>query len=109
MQKQQKAAQEAQMQAQQAAAQEAQAQREHETSLKKLDVDGKVKAAEKLNEGKIAVANIQADLEADIADDKIRASFDKEAIQADHKQKQEQMKLKHDKEKSDKDRRAKNK
>jgi len=109
MQKQQKAAQEAQMQAQKAAAQEAQAQREHETSLKKLDVDGKVKAAEKLNEGKIAVANIQADLEADIADDKIRASFDKEAIQADHKQKQEQMKLKHDKEKSDKDRRAKNK
>jgi len=109
MQKQQQAAQEAQMQAQQAAAQESQAQREHETNLKKLDVDGKVKTAEKLNEGKVAVANIQADLEADIADDKIRAGFDKEAIQADYKEKQEKIKLKHDKEKSDKDRRAKNK
>jgi len=107
MQEQAQQAQQAQMQAQEAAAQEAQAQREHETSLKQLDVQGKVQAAEKLNEGKIAVANIQADLEADIVDDKIRASFDKEAIQSDYKNKMEEKKIAHDKDKSDKDRRAK--
>ena len=107
MQMQAQAAQQAEMQAQQAAAQEAQAQRDHETSIKQLDIDGKIKTAEKLNQGKIAVANIQADLEADISDDKIRATFDKEAIQADYKQKEEEVKLKHDKEKTNQDRKDK--
>ena len=57
MQLQSKAAQDAEMKAQQAAAQEAQSQREHELNLKQLDVQGKIQAAQKLNEGKIAVAN----------------------------------------------------
>ena len=89
MQMQAQASQQAQAQAQQAAATESQAQREHEMQIKQMDVQGKVQAAEKINEGKIAVANIQADLEADIVDDKIRASFDKEAIQAEFKKEAE--------------------
>ena len=89
MQMQAQASQQAQAQAQQAAANESQAQREHEMQIKQMDVQGKVQAAEKINEGKIAVANIQADLEADIVDDKIRASFDKEAIQAEFKKEAE--------------------
>ena len=92
MQMQAQASQQAQAQAQQAAATESQAQREHEMQIKQMDVQGKVQAAEKINEGKIAVANIQADLEADIVDDKIRASFDKEAIQAEFKKEEEDKK-----------------
>ena len=92
MQMQAQASQQAQAQAQQAAATESQAQREHEMQIKQMDVQGKVQAAEKINEGKIAVANIQADLEADIVDDKIRASFDKEAIQAEFKKEAEDQK-----------------
>ena len=107
MQQQSQAAQQAQAQQQQAAAQEAQAQREHELSLKQLDVQGKVQAAEKLNEGKIAVANIQADLEADITSDKLKASIDKEAVQSDYKKEMEDKKLEYDKEKSNKDRELK--
>ena len=107
MQQQSQAAQQAQVQQQQAAAQESQAQREHELSLKQLDVQGKVQAAEKLNEGKIAVANIQADLEADITSDKLKASIDKEAVQSDYKKEMEDKKLEYDKEKSNKDRELK--
>ena len=92
MQMQAQASQQAQAHAQQAAATESQAQREHEMQIKQMDVQGKVQAAEKINEGKIAVANIQADLEADIVDDKIRASFDKEAIQAEFKKEEEDKK-----------------
>ena len=109
MQEQSKAAQDAQMQVQEAQAQEAQAQRDHELNLKELDVQGKVQAAEKLNEGKIAVANIQADLEANITSDKLKASIDKEAVQSEYKNDMEDKKLQHDKEKSDKDREIKKK
>ena len=107
MQGQAQAAQQAQAQVQQAQAAEAQAQREHEMTLKQLDVQGKVQAAEKLNEGKIAVANIQADLEADVTSDKLRTSIQKEAIQSDYKSIMEDKKIQHSTEKSDKDREAK--
>ena len=104
MQLQSQAAQEAQMQQQQAAAQEAQAQRDHETQIKQLDVKGKVQTAETLNKGKIAVANIQADLDADITSDKLKSSIDKEAVQSDYKNEIEDKKLEHDKKMADKDR-----
>ena len=104
MKKQAQAAQQAQAQQQQAAAQEAQAQREHESQIKQMDVEGKIKAAETLNEGKIAVANIQADLEADITSDKLKSVLDKEAVQSDNKNEIEDKKLEHDKKKADKDR-----
>ena len=104
MQMQGQAAQEAQQQMAQAQAAEAQAQREHELNLKQLDVEGKVKAAQKLNEGKIAVANIQADLEADITSDKILSASQKDVIQGEYKKELEDKKMKHDKDKADKDR-----
>ena len=104
MQMQGQAAQEAQQQMAQAQAAEAQAQREHELNLKKLDVEGKVKAAQKLNEGKIAVANIQADLEADITSDKIQSAVQKDVVQGEYKKELEDKKMKHDKDKADKDR-----
>ena len=104
MQQQSQAAQQAQMQQQQAVAQEAQAQREHESQIKQMDVEGKIKTAETLNEGKIAVANIQADLEADITSDKLKSSLDKEAVQSDYKNEIEDKKIQHDKEKDRKDR-----
>ena len=106
MQKQSQAAQQAQMQAAQAQAQEGNAQRQHELQLKQLDVQGKVQAAEKLNEGKIAVANIQADLEADITSDKLRGNTEKDILQNEYKKEMESEKMKHDKEKADKDRKA---
>ena len=104
MQQQAQAAQQAQAQQQQAVAQEAQAQREHESQIKQMDVQGKIKTAETLNKGKIAVAEIQADLEADITSDKLKSTLDKEAVQSDYKNEIEDKKIQHDKEKDKKDR-----
>ena len=104
MQQQTQAAQQAQAQQQQAVAQEAQAQREHESQIKQMDVEGKIKTAETLNKGKIAVAEIQADLEADITSDKLKSALDKEAVQSDYKNEIEDKKIQHDKEKDKKDR-----
>ena len=104
MQQQAQAAQQAQAQQQQAVAQEAQAQREHESQIKQMDVQGKIQTAETLNKGKIAVAEIQADLEADITSDKLKSTLDKEAVQSDYKNEIEDKKIQHDKEKDKKDR-----
>ena len=107
MQKQSQAAQQAQQQQMQAQAQESEVQRQHEMGIKKLDVEGKIKAAETLNQGKVDVANIQADLDADVNADKLKSTLDKEAVQADYKKEMETEKMEHDKKKNEEDRKLK--
>ena len=104
MQKQSQAAQEAQQQALEAQAQQQQAQREHEVNLKQMENQGKIDAAKESSKGKIEVAAIQADLDADITDDKIRSTLQKEAVQASSKDNLEEKKMQYSKEKDDKDR-----
>jgi len=107
MQKASQATQQAQQAQMQAQAQEQQAQRQHEMQLKELDIQGKVAAAEKLNEGKVAVANIQADLEADLEADKLKTSLEKEVVTASFKQEAESEKMKNENKKTEQDRKLK--
>tara|TARA_R100000655_G_scaffold65734_1_gene104166 strand:+ start:877 stop:3153 length:2277 start_codon:yes stop_codon:yes gene_type:complete len=108
MKKQAQATQEAQMQAQQAEAQEKLAERQHDLQMKQMDIEGKVAAAEKLNEGKIAVANIQADVEADISADKIETQYKKDMYSTDTSRELEEAKMKEQKKQSERDRQAAN-
>jgi hypothetical protein len=109
MKKQAQASQQAQMQAQQAAAQEAMAQREHDVQMKQMEIDGKIAAAEKINEGKVKVANIQADVEADINSDKIEYQTKKDMYATDTNKELEQAKMDMQTKQSDRDRQAANK
>jgi hypothetical protein len=97
------------MQAQQAAAQEAMAQREHDVQMKQMEIDGKIAAAEKINEGKVKVANIQADVEADINSDKIEYQTKKDMYATDTNKELEQAKMDMQTKQSDRDRQAANK
>ncbi len=98
IQEQSQQAQEMQQQQLQAQAQQADAQRQHELNLKELENQGKVNAAIEAGKAKVEIANLQADLEANVSSDKIKATLQKEAMQSGLKDKIETEKLKHSKE-----------
>jgi hypothetical protein len=116
MQAQAQAAQEQQQQALQAQAEQAEAQRQHELNLKNIDAQAKLKSAEEMSRGRIEVANIQADVEADMTSDKLKSSIQKDAVQSDYNQITEaqkgfleEKKLKQQKEEAKEDRKLKEK
>ena len=107
MQEQAQAAQQAQQEAMQMQAQQAEVARQHEASMKQIDAESRLEVAKENTKGKIHVAQIQADLDADVTSDKLQSALHKEAVQSESKENLEKMKLEHDKEKSDKDREEK--
>ena len=109
-------AQQAQQQALEAQAQQEQSKREHEMQLKQMDSDSKLKVAQESTRGKIQVANIQADLEADITSDKLKGAIQKDAAKSQYdmqsqekKEKLEGKKMEKEVREKDKDRRIKEK
>tara|TARA_R100001594_G_scaffold46514_1_gene79575 strand:- start:3593 stop:4621 length:1029 start_codon:yes stop_codon:yes gene_type:complete len=116
MQAQAQAAQQQQQEILQAQAQQEQSKREHEMQLKQMDSDSKLKVAQESTRGKIEVANIQADLEADVTSDKLRGSIQKDAAKSQYdmqsqerKEKLESKKMEKEIKEKDKDRRIKEK
>jgi hypothetical protein len=116
MQMQAQAQQQQQQEMMQAQAQEAEAQRQHELNLKNIDAEAKLEAAKEMSRGRIEVASIQADVDADVNSDKLRASIQQEAVQSDYnqitedkKKELEEKKMAHQKEESQKDRALKEK
>tara|TARA_R110002020_G_scaffold146694_2_gene321463 strand:- start:447 stop:2789 length:2343 start_codon:yes stop_codon:yes gene_type:complete len=107
MQEQAQQAQQAQQEAMKMQAQQAEVARQHEVNMKQVDAESRLEVAKENTKGKIQVAQIQADLDADVISDKMKSVLHKEAIQSESKENLEKMKLEHDKEKSDKDREEK--
>ena len=107
MQQQAQQAQQAQQQAMQMQAEQAEVARQHETSMKQMDAQSRLEVTKESNKGKIEVAQIQADLDADVASDKLKTAIQKEAVQSEYREKLEKMKMDHDEKKSDKDREEK--
>ena len=105
---QQMAAQQQQM-ALQAQAEQKQAEMNFEMKLKEMDAQSKLQVAQETNKGKIAVANIQADLEADIVTDKLKSVLQKESVEAEFKEKLENNRMKHEASEAEKDRALKEK
>ena len=104
MQAQAQQAQQAQQEAMQMQAQQAEISREHETNMKEIDAKSRLEVAQENTRGKIEVAQIQADLDANITSDKLKSVLQKEVVQSENKERLESMKMSYDKEKSDKDR-----
>ena len=77
--------------------------------MKQMDTQSRLEVAKESNKGKIEVAQIQADLEANVSSDKLKTSIQREAVQSEYKEKLEKMKIDHDTDKSNKDRDEKRK
>ena len=92
-----------------AQAEQKQAEMNFEMKLKEMDAQSKLQVAQETNKGKIAVANIQADLEADIVTDKLKSVLQKESVEAEFKEKLENNRMKHEASEAEKDRALKEK
>ena len=116
MQQQAQAAQEQQQQMLEAQAQQEKTKRDHEMQLKQMDSEAKLEVAKESTKGKVEVANIQADLDADLTSDKLRGSIQKDAAKSEYdkvsqekQMKLEDKKMKQEKEEKSKDRMIKEK
>tara|TARA_Y100000401_G_scaffold54833_1_gene43119 strand:- start:1614 stop:3950 length:2337 start_codon:yes stop_codon:yes gene_type:complete len=114
MQQQTQAAQQQQQQLMQAQAEQAEAQRQHEINLKNIDAEAKINVAKENSKSRVDVANIQADVEADMNADKLKTSLQKDSVQAeygqimqDKKGEQEDKKMRQQREENDKERKLK--
>ena len=104
MKKQSEAMQQAQQQALQVQQAEKNAERQHDISIKTLEAENKIQVAQENSRAKIEVANIQADNEAAMSDDKLKTSIQKEAVQAEFQEKSDKVKMEHEKQEKAKDR-----
>jgi len=97
MQQQAQMAQQQQQAVLQAQAQQAEAQRQHEINLRSIDAEAKINVARENAKGRIDVANIQADVEADINADKLKTALQKESVKAEYDMEKEKKRIEKDK------------
>jgi len=97
MQQQAQMAQQQQQAVLQAQAQQAEAQRQHEINLRSIDAEAKINVARENAKGRIDVANIQADVEADMNADKLKTALQKESVKAEYDMEKEKKRIEKDK------------
>tara|TARA_Y100001972_G_scaffold68282_1_gene83253 strand:+ start:6754 stop:8988 length:2235 start_codon:yes stop_codon:yes gene_type:complete len=97
MQQQAQIAQQQQQAVLQAQAQQAEAQRQHEINLRSIDAEAKINVARENAKGRIDVANIQADVEADMNADKLKTALQKESVKAEYDMEKEKNRIEKDK------------
>ena len=97
MQQQAQMAQQQQQAVLQAQAQQAEAQRQHEINLRSIDAEAKINVARENAKGRIDVANIQADVEADMNADKLKTALQKESVKAEYDMEKEKKRIEKEK------------